>query len=88
MYWLEADSKERTAGESWEGYSQRSCSEVLRRFRHLASTIDFRKEAASHWPSVEIDAASSLVFVAYFVTEAELVGLARNSAEQGWPNSD
>jgi hypothetical protein len=75
MYWLNADSRDRTAGESWEAYSQRSCSEVLEHFQHLASTADFRKEAASNWPSVHFDTAVNLVFVAYFVTEAELADL-------------
>jgi hypothetical protein len=32
---------------------------------------NFKKEA-SGWPAVQIDPANSLVFVAYFVTEAEL----------------
>jgi hypothetical protein len=71
MYWLAADSKERAQGESWEDYSHRSSSEVLSKFQHLASATDFTKEASS-WPSVQIDPTKSLVFVAHFVTEAEL----------------
>jgi hypothetical protein len=71
MYWINADSTERSSGESWTDYSRRSCSEVLDRFQHLVSATDFRKEAAS-WPSVEIDSTKSLVFVAYLVMEADL----------------
>jgi len=69
MYWLEADSTERTGGESWEAYSRRSCTEVLRRFQYLMSKTDFAKEA-SNW-SLQIDATKYLVFVAYFVRETE-----------------
>ena len=76
MYWLEADSKERSHGESWVEYCHRSCSEVLKRFQHLASVTDFKKEASS-WPLVQIDPTKSLVFVAYFVTEVELATLAK-----------
>ncbi len=71
MYWLEADSKERIPGESWASYAHRSCSEVLNRFQHLASTTDFAKEASS-WPSIQIDITRTLVFVAYFVMEIDL----------------
>ena len=79
MYWLDADSKERAHRESWVDYCHRSCSEVLNRFQHLASTTDFKKEASS-WPSVQIDTSKSLVFVAYFVTEGELAELVKNVA--------
>ena len=79
MYWLAADSKERTHGESWVDYSHRSCSEVLNEFQHLASATDFRKEALS-WPSAQIDTTKSIVFVAYFITEAELAEQAKNFA--------
>jgi hypothetical protein len=79
MYWLSADSKERALGESWADYSHRSCSEVQNEFQRLASATDFRKEASS-WPSVQIDPTTTLVFVAYFVTEAELGKLDRNLA--------
>jgi hypothetical protein len=78
MYWLDADPKERTPGESWVDYCHRSCSEVLSRFQYLASTTDFSKEASS-WPSVRIDPSRSLVFVGYFVTEAKLGELGKNS---------
>lgn len=77
MYWLSADSEERVSGESWVDYSHRSCLEVLHGFQHLVSTADFRKEALS-WPSVQIEAAKDLVFVAAFVTETDLAELSRN----------
>jgi len=80
MYWLAADSKERAHGESWVDYSHRSCSEVLNKFQHLASVTDFRKEASS-WLSGQIDPEKSLVFVAYFITEAELAALDKNFAK-------
>ena len=79
MYWLAADSKERAYGESWADYSRRSCSEVQNKFQRLVSATDFGKEA-SNWPSVQIDPTTTLVFVAYFVTEAELGGLDMNFA--------
>jgi hypothetical protein len=79
MYWLSADSKERTPVESWTDYSHRSCSEVLHRFEELTSATDFGKETSS-WPSLRIDPARHLVFVAYFVTETELSELAKNPA--------
>jgi hypothetical protein len=79
MYWLAADSKERAHRESWMEYSLRSCSEVLNKFQRLASGTDFQKEA-SNWPSVQIDRTKCLVFVAYFVTEAELTELGKNLA--------
>ena len=47
MYWLAADSGGRADGECWTDYSRRSCSEVLQKFRHLVSSTDFDKEAAS-----------------------------------------
>jgi hypothetical protein len=77
MYWLNADSKERTAAESWADYSRRSCAEVLDKFQHLMSSMDFGKEAAG-WPSVQIDPAKHLAFVAYFVRESDL---ARNATQ-------
>lgn len=76
MYWLNADSNERVPGETWADYSHRSCSEVLSKFQHLVSTTDFEKEG-SNWPSVQLDPVKTLVFVASFVTEAELADLAR-----------
>jgi hypothetical protein len=76
MYWLDADSKERGDDESWVDYCHRSCSEVLNRFQHLASSTDFNTEV-SGWPSVQIDPTKSLIFVAYFVTESELAELGK-----------
>ena len=73
MYWLEADSGERTADEPWADYSRRSCAQVMRRFQHLMSETDFGKEALS-WP-VPIDPVKNLVFVAYFVRETDWSGL-------------
>src|SRR6266699_3709084 len=74
MYWLDADSTDRVPGEQWADYCRRSCSEVLEKFRLLVSSTDFEKEA-SGWPTVRFDPMKSLVFVAYFVTEAELANL-------------
>ena len=45
MYWLAANPKERTAGESWAEYCHRSCSEVRECFESLMSKTDFSKEA-------------------------------------------
>jgi len=75
MYWLSADSKDRLPGESWADYSQRSCAEVLQRFQQLISTTDFKKEALG-W-RLQIDPAKYLVFVGYFVTEADLADLSK-----------
>jgi hypothetical protein len=69
MYWLEADSKERIAGESWADYCRRSCSEVRQNFSRVLSKTDFGKEALG-W-NLPPTAARDLVFVAYFVTEVE-----------------
>ena len=69
MYWLEANSAERTAGETWADYSRRSCAEVMRRFQHLMSGSDFGKEA-SNW-QLAIDPVKDLVFVAYFLCETD-----------------
>jgi hypothetical protein len=77
MYWLNADSNDRTGGESWAEYSHRSCSEVLQKFQLLVNETDFGKEAAS-WP-FQIDPIKNLVSIAYFVREPEWVSL---SAEQ------
>ena len=74
MYWLNADSTERMDAESWRDYSRRSCSEVAQGFQHLISHTDFSKET-SNWPDVRIDATNSLVFVAYFLTEADWANL-------------
>jgi hypothetical protein len=76
MYWLSADSDPRHEAESWLNYCERSCSEVMAGFQKLMSEIDFRKQA-QEWPPVKeamthgLDPLEKLVFVAYFVDEAE-----------------
>jgi len=76
MYWLNADSKERLLGESWGNYCRRSCSEVRESFERILSKTDFSKEA-SGW-NLSPSTTRNLVFVAYFVTEAQLAKLAQN----------
>ena len=77
MYWLNADSTDRRQGEPWAEYGRRSCGEVLGRFNAAVARADFPKEASS-WPSLAtamaqgLRIADYLVFVAYFVTEADL----------------
>jgi hypothetical protein len=77
MYWLTADSTERRSGETWADYVHRSCDEVHNGFQKLVAQSDFVAEV-SGWPMLkagiqeEHDVLSKLVFVAYFVTEAEL----------------
>ena len=78
IYWIDAESKERTQRESWEDYVKRSCSEVLEKFQYLVSTTDFRKIAMEQ--QLQIDLNKRLVFVADFVTEAVLADLARKIA--------
>jgi hypothetical protein len=73
MYWLSADSHDRVEGESWADYSHPSCSETLAAFRRRIAETDFGKEAAS-WP-LPTNPERDLVFVAYFVTEADLAEL-------------
>jgi hypothetical protein len=83
MYWLNADSTERSPGESWSNYSRRSCQEVATEFRRLLTTTDFQKEALG-WPSVhdliaaEPDLNEILVFQASFVSEGEYNQLSAN----------
>jgi hypothetical protein len=69
MYWLAADSKERIAGESWADYCRRSCLEVRQNFDRVLSKTDFGKEALG-W-NLPPTATQNLVFVGYFLTEAE-----------------
>jgi hypothetical protein len=71
MYWLSADAKERASEESWADYCRRSCSEVFEKFQYLISVTDFKKESTG-WASIPVDLNRHLVFVAYFVTEADL----------------
>ena len=70
MYWLHADSTERREGESWMQYSHRSCTEVLQNFERRIDMTDFAKEV-KEWRKV-IDPKRDLVFVAYFVSPADL----------------
>ena len=73
MYWLSADSTDRRSGETWADYSQRSCAEVLDKFKEFVSKTDFAREAAN-W-RLHASAIDSIVFVAYFETEASLAEL-------------
>jgi len=74
MYWISADSADRRDGEAWTDYSHRSCTEVLGNFRKRISETDFANEAlAWHLP---VSYEGDLVFVAYFVTEADLTDMA------------
>lgn len=77
MYWLNADSESRDPEEPWAEYSRRSCREVLSKFHEAVSATDFKKEA-TNWPAIQINPISALVFVAYFVTEAELAEISVN----------
>ena len=74
MYWLDADSSERRKDETWLQYSNRSCTEVLENFKRRTVTTDFAKEAKD-WRTL-IDPKRDLVFVAYFVSEADLTEIA------------
>jgi hypothetical protein len=76
MYWLSADSNPRELGESWLAFSRRSCSEVKSGFEKLLTETDFVKQAMEWLPVREamkegLDPIQKLVFVAYFVGEAE-----------------
>jgi ABC-type transport system substrate-binding protein len=71
-FWLEANSGERGANETWPDYKSRSCSEVAKAFEALAKETDFEKEAAQF---KSLQGPFSILFNAYFVTEAELVRL-------------
>jgi len=72
MYWLSADSNSRGTAKSRLSYCQRSCSEVRTGFQKLLAETDFRKQAFG-WPAIReaTDPLEKLVFVAYFVDEAE-----------------
>jgi hypothetical protein len=71
-FWLYADSGERGANEAWQDYTVRSCSEVARAFEARVKEADFEKEAAQF---KSIQKPFSILFNAYFMTEAELVRL-------------
>jgi hypothetical protein len=77
MYWLSADSSAREEAESWSAYSRRSCLEVKVGFEKLLSETDFPRQALNWQPLRKaidqgLDVMDTLVFVAYFVDEAEL----------------
>jgi len=80
MYSLNADSKDRAHGESWADYCHRSCSEVRNGFQRLVDKTDFGAEASS-W-GLQAQSTRCLVFVAYFVTEADLANIAGKPARQ------
>jgi hypothetical protein len=75
MYWLNADSADRSPDEAWDRYVARSCGEVLSAFTTLASATNFNVEA-SRWSAVpELSGMSAtpeqyLCFVADFVEES------------------
>lgn len=79
MDWLTADSKDRGADEAWSEYAARSCAEVLESFRRLISSVQWDAEAAK-WDGLLEElrgrqAFDYVVFVAYFVTDAEYARL-------------
>jgi hypothetical protein len=75
MYWLNADSVDRSLDEPWDRYVTRSCSEVLSAFTALASSTNFHFEA-SRWSAVpELSGLGAtpeqyLCFVADFMEES------------------
>jgi hypothetical protein len=76
MYWLSADSDPRHEAEKWLEYCQRFCSEVKTGFQKLMSETDFQRQALEWRPVIEamahgLDPLEKVVFVAYFVDEAE-----------------
>lgn len=71
-FWLEANSGERGANEAWPDYKARSCLEVAKAFETLVNTTDFEKEATQF---KSLHGPFSILFNAYFVTEAEFVRL-------------
>jgi hypothetical protein len=91
MYWLNADSMERAADESWSEYSQRSCQEVLKGFQRLMARTDFVKEIQK-WRDLKaelaagLDITSLLVFVAYFIDEPSVVRLRAHSEPDSSPH--
>ena len=71
-FWLEANSLDRTAGETWSEYAQRSCEEVLVRFNALVKATDFDQEAKKFR---SLESSFRLMFNAYFVTERQFSSL-------------
>jgi len=82
MYWLNADSDDRQPGEEWGEYCRRSCAEVRQNFERLVLETDFSKQSVG-WPHIReamvrgFDPRQRLVFVAYFVDEAEWLDVER-----------
>jgi len=87
MYWLNADSTGRLMTEEWPAYCARSRAEVLERFRQIVDQTDFTREA-TNWPVLMgeaergLDVLSTLVFVAYFVSEQEWLADAAPATEK------
>lgn len=87
MYWLSADSTKRLPTEGWSAYCARSRAQVLDRFRQIIDQTDFALEAMQ-WPSLKseaeggLDILSTLVFVAYFVSEQEWLADAAAATEK------
>ena len=78
LYWLNADSQERKAGEPWIEFAARSCMEVAQGFTVLLQSAALQDET-DKFKRLEADTAetsrSNLVFSAYFVSETEWCGL-------------
>ena len=71
-FWLEANSLDRTSGETCSEYAQRSCEEVLVRFNALVKATDFDQEAKKFR---SLESSFRLMFNAYFVTERQFSSL-------------
>jgi len=95
MYWLRADPAERFLDEPWDGYVRRSCAEVAEGFSRLVGTTDFAA-IVQELPSdlrgrvmrAGFDFRRALVFVAYFVSEQELVSLLLCAPQHGFESQD
>ena len=78
LYWLNADSQERKAGEPWGEFATRSCTEVAQGFMVLLESAALQDET-DKFKRLEADIAetsrSNLVFCAYFLSEIEWRGL-------------
>jgi len=71
-FWLEANARDRTAGESWSQYAWVSCAEVLAGFNALITGIDFDEEAKKFG---SLQSSFRVLFNAYFLTESEYSSL-------------
>ncbi len=72
LYWLEANSSDKSEIEAWSDYAQRSCDEVLVAFRSLIEGADFDEEARKF---TSLEKPFRLMFNAYFVTESQFSSL-------------